>query len=335
LITILYTNTMKKTQNKRTVIVGIFIFLGVIILIAGVLILGGKKKTFKKAFTVTAIFNDVNGLLDGNNVWFSGVKIGAVKNLKLIDSARVEVEMRIESSSRHLIRKDAKAKIASDGLIGNRIITIYGGTYKMPAVQPGDTLWVEQSKSNEEMMNTLQTSNNNLLSITDNLRSITEKLAAGQGSIGKLLTNDTFASYLQITAGSLQDASADIKVLASNLSGYSAKFQTKGVLANDLVTDTSLFNTLRSASVMVQEASVNARELTENLKNVSYRLKDSSNLAGVVFHDSLTANNMRVMVDNLRQGAQKFNEDMEALQHNFLFRGFFRKKAKRMQGRKS
>lgn len=54
-------------------------------------------------------------------------------------------------------------------------------------------------------------------------------------------------------------------------------------------------------------------------------------MAGVVFNDKEVADNLRIAVENLRAGTKKFDEDMEALQHNFLFRGFFRKKAKRAQ----
>lgn len=322
---------MKAAQGKRAVIVGIFIFLGIGIFISVVLVLGGQKKTFKKTITLKAIFNDVSGLMDGNNVWFSGVKIGMVKKMTLTDSTRVEVEMKIEKGLQHLIRKDARAKIGSDGLIGNKIIIIYGGSYTMPPVDPGDTLWVEKSLNTEAMMTTLQESNMNLLAITGNLRSVSEKMAEGQGTIGKLLTNDSMANELQSTAAILQNASGDIKMLASNLADYTSKFQTKGVLANDLVSDTSLFRTLKAASIQIHEASVNAQELTDNLKNVSYRMRDTSNLAGVVFQDTQAANNLKVMVEELREGAFKFNENMEALQHNFLFRGFFRKRAKRAQ----
>ena len=324
---------MKTGQNKRAMVVGIFIFLGIMILIAGVLVLGGKKKTFKKTITMKAIFKDVNGLLDGNNVWFSGVKVGTVKKIQLTDSARVEVEMRIDEELQRLIHKDAKAKIASDGLIGNRIIIIYGGTAEMPVVNSGDTLSVEKSLNTEAMMSTLHESNNNLLAITGNLKLISERLSGGQGSIGKLLVNDTMANHLQSTASTLQYASADIKKLTSNIADYTSKFQTKGALANELVSDTSFFKTLKAASLQIQEAASNAKELTDNLKTVSYNLKDSSNMAGVVFHDKQTAENLRLAVENLRAGTKKFDEDMEALQHNFLFRGFFRKKAKRAQNK--
>ena len=82
---------MKSTSNKRAVIVGIFIFLGLAIFIITVLTLGSQHKTFEKSITVKAIFDDVNGLQKGNNIWFSGVKIGTIKKISISGNAKVEV----------------------------------------------------------------------------------------------------------------------------------------------------------------------------------------------------------------------------------------------------
>src|SRR5947207_15716536 len=111
-------------QTNRSVIVGLFIFFGLAILLSAVLILGSQKKAFEKTITLSAVFNDVSGLQNGNNVWFSGVKIGTVKGVKLISGDRVEVQMRVEARSQDFIHKDAKVKIGSDGLIGNKIVMI-------------------------------------------------------------------------------------------------------------------------------------------------------------------------------------------------------------------
>src|SRR5215467_2692560 len=112
---------MKPVQNRRAILVGLFIFFGVAILFGGMLVLGSQRKTFEKTITLNAIFNDVGGLQKGNNIWFSGVKVGTVKRLKLISQTQVEVEMRVEKQAEDYIRKDSRAKIGSDGLIGNRI----------------------------------------------------------------------------------------------------------------------------------------------------------------------------------------------------------------------
>lgn len=322
---------MKAQQSKRTVIVGIFIFLGIAILMAGILVLGGQRKTFEKTITLSAVFNDVSGLQKGNNVWFSGVKIGTVKGVKLIAGDRVEVNMRVEARSQDFIHKDSKAKIGSDGLIGNRIIIIHGGTQGTATVKSGDSLQTDLPLNSAEMMNTLDESNKNLSAITNDFKVVSKRLADGEGTVGKLLTDDALANQLEITSTRLQTASANIILLAANLAEYTAKFQQKGSLMNELVNDTIFFSRLKAASLQIQEASNNAKELTNNLSEVSYKLKDSSNVAGVLFNDQESAAKLRTAIENVQAGTKKFDEDMEALQHNFLFRGFFRKRAKQQQ----
>jgi len=318
-------------QSNKGVIVGIFIFFGVAILLAAILVLGGQRKAFEKTITLSAVFNDVSGLQKGNNVWFSGVKIGTVKGVKLITGDKVEVEMRIEARSQNFIHKDSKVKIGSDGLIGNKIIIIYGGSGAAGIVKSGDALASDVPLNSSEMMSTLQESNKNLSQITSDFKIVSKRLADGEGTVGKLLTDDALATQLEVTSQRLQTASANIILLASNLAEYTSKFQQKGTLMNELVSDTIFFNRLKAASLQIQEASQNAKELTGNLSEVSYKLKDSSNVAGVLFNDQESAARLRLAIENVQAGTKKFDEDMEALQHNFLFRGFFRKRAKQQK----
>ncbi len=322
---------MKAIQGKRAVIVGIFILIGIAIFMGALITLGKQKKTFTKGILVKAVFDNVSGLQVGNNIWFSGVKVGTVKKMELTNNAKVIVDMTIDKKSRDFIHEDAKAKIGSDGLIGNKIVVIYGGTQTTPAIKANDILQVEAALSTEEMMNSLQENNKNLLAITSDFKMISRRLASGEGSVGRLLTDDSFMDQLQATAGTLQRASANIQDLSSNMADFSAKLQTEGTLANDLVSDTTIFKSLRSSVAQIQEASDNAKELTGNLRTASQKINDSSNTVGVLLHDQQTADNLRATIENLQSGTQKFDEDMEALQHNFLFRGFFRKKAKREQ----
>src|SRR5436190_10098382 len=146
---------MKQTNNKRAVVVGIFIFLGLAILVAGVLTLGGQKNTFQKKLTVKAVFDDVGGLQTGNNVWFSGVKIGTVKKMTVRGTSQVEVLMNIDQKDQQYIRKDAKAKISSEGFIGNKLVISYGGTMGVQQIEEDDVLGVEKGLSTDEMLATL------------------------------------------------------------------------------------------------------------------------------------------------------------------------------------
>src|ERR1035437_5247326 len=156
---------MNESPNRRAVIGGLFV-------LAGILVVGNLHKTFDKKIKVISRFDDVNGLQTGNNIWFSGVKIGTVNNLHFFGKSQVEVIMNSETKAQQYIRKDPKVKISSDGLIGNKILVIYGGTARSKEVQQGDTLEVEKTFSSDDMINTFQENNKNLLAITADFKTI-------------------------------------------------------------------------------------------------------------------------------------------------------------------
>ena len=319
---------MKQTNNKKAVTVGIFILLGLLILVAGVLTLGGQKNSFQKKLTVRAIFDDVGGLQTGNNVWFSGVKIGTVKKMTFHGGSQVEVIMNIDQKNQQYIRKNAKAKISSEGFIGNKLVVIYGGSMQAPAVEENDALGVEKALSTDEMMSTLQENNKNLLDITNNFKVVSKRLTDGEGSIGKLLTDESLSNNLETTVNGLKQASANAQQLTASLSSYASQLQKEGSLTNDLVTDTVIFNRLRSTVAQLQQTSKTASEVANNFKEVSATINSNNSPVGVLLNDPQAAADLKTILSNLNSGTEKLDENMEAMQHNFLFRGYFKKKDK-------
>jgi phospholipid/cholesterol/gamma-HCH transport system substrate-binding protein len=311
---------MKVPKNKTAVLTGIFVLAAIAIFIVTILIIGKKNNSFTKSIVAKATFNDVNGLGKGNNVWFEGVKIGTVKDVVFAGKG-VEVSFTIEDSALPHIYADSKAKLGSDGLIGNKIIVIYGGSSTASTVKAGHVFGVEKTASTEEIMNTLQASNKNLLVITDNFRTITTDMASGKGNIGKLLKDETLMNKLQATMLSLQKSGSNAETLTANLAGFSEKLNKKGSLANELATDTSLFSSLRETAAELKQASLSARMVADNLKT-------SSGSVGALLNDKTMASNLKNTMANLQSSTHKLDETMEALQHNFLVRGFFKKKEK-------
>jgi len=324
---------MKSNKNTRAFIVGIFIFLGLAIFVVTILTLGGQQKTFQKSIKVRAVFDDINGLQKGNNIWFSGVKIGTVKKISFYGTSQVEVDMNIDEASRQYIRKNAKARISSDGLIGNKIIVLYSGTANAPTVEEGDMLGVEKAINPDEMMMTLQANNKNLLDITNDFKVVSKGITEGKGTLGKLLTDETLINELQKTMVMLRKASANAEAVSSNVASYTAKLQTKGTLANDLITDTAIFSRLRSTTAQIEEVSRRAGTIVNNLyatsEGINRSLNNTSSPVGMLLNDEETAANIKVTLKNLQSSSKKLDEDLEAVQHNFLLRGFFKKKAKR------
>lgn len=319
---------MKSTIKRRATIVGLFLFFGLVILAAGILAIGNLHNSFVKKFIVATIFDEVNGLQPGNNIWFSGVKIGTVSTLDFYGKSQVKVSMKLDRAAQSYIRKDAKAKISTDGLIGNKIIVIYGGTDSAAAVEDGDTLGIEKTLSTDDMMNTLQKNNENLLSITNDFKIISKKIMDGQGTLGKLLTDDSLYNNIGQTVTVLKKAAENAEKLTASISDYGAKMNQKGSLTNDLVSDTIVFNTIKATVLEFKQISATAAELTTNLKNATTDLNNSNSPAGVILHDQPAASDLKATIKNLEISTQKLNEDLEALQHNFLLKGYFKKKAK-------
>jgi phospholipid/cholesterol/gamma-HCH transport system substrate-binding protein len=160
-------------------------------------------------------------------------------------------------------------------------------------------------------------------------------LTNGQGSLGKLLHDETLVNTLQGTLTKLNTAAANAQSFAADLSSYTAKLQDKGSLANDLVTDTVVFARLRSSVVKLQEIAQSAEVIVQsaevivhNLDSASAGLNNTSSPVGVMLNDPKAAADLKATLHNLSLGSKKLDEDLEAVQHNFLLKGFFRKKAK-------
>jgi phospholipid/cholesterol/gamma-HCH transport system substrate-binding protein len=317
---------MNEPSDKHGIIVGFFILLGIAILIAGILIIGNLHETFKQKMRVAVLFEDVNGLQAGNNVWFSGVKIGTVNNLEFYGKSQVKVVFKIETKVQAYIRKDAKVKISTDGLIGNKILVIYGGTPAAGQVQEDDTLGTEKTFSSEEMMNTLQENNNNLKSITGDFKIISKKLVNGEGTIGKLLKDTSVYTNIDAATASLKQASAKAEQLIASLSTFSSGLNKKGTLANQLVTDTVVFNSMKASVLKLHSIADTASLFISDLKHAGSNPKSSM---GLLLHDEESGAHLKATIKNLESSSQKLDEDLAAVQHNFLLRGYFKKQAKK------
>ncbi len=320
---------MSAEKNKRTVIVGLFVTIGLLILIVGVFTLGGQKKAFAPSIDIQAVFDNVNGLQKGDNVWFSGVKVGVVKSIEFNGSSQIRVIMHIERKAREFIRKDAKAKVGAEGFIGNKLVVIYGGSEKAGPIEGGEHLMVEKTLSTDDMMATLQKNNENLVAITTDFKTVSNRLVNGEGTAGALLTDASLYKSLASTASNLQVAARNSQLLSSRIAEYTAQLEKPGSLANGLVHDTVIMTSLQAAVKQINDAANAAKSFTLNLKTVSDQLRTDNNAAGVLLNDQEAAEDLKAILENLNSGSRKLDEDLEALQHNFLFRGYFRKKAKR------
>lgn len=315
-------------ENKRSVIVGIFVFLGIGILVAGVLTLGGQQKKFVSAIHLKAVFDDIGGLQTGNNIWFSGVKIGTVRKINFYGDSQVEIEMNVEESVGKYIRKDSKATISSDGLIGNKIIVIHGGSTEAPPVEDGDRLEAIMPLDTDNMMETLQANNENLVEITNDLKVLTGKLAAGEGIVGAVMTDSLLAQNFRTILSNLERASVSSNKMIADLNSFTGKLNQKGNMLNDLVTDTTMVTDLKATMENLRVTSANTETLTREFKAITDKLNSSDNSLGMLLNDAEFAKTLKSTLENTDSATYNLNRGMEALEYTWPFNKGFKRKAK-------
>lgn len=319
------------SDNKRSIIVGLFVLIGLIILVTGILVLGGQQNRFVKTVRVTANFSNVSGLKKGSNVWFSGVKIGTIREVNFTTNRNVEIVMNIEEKSRIYIRKDAIAALSSEGFIGNKIIEIQGGSSSVPAIEEGDHLQSKEAINTDAMIATLQINNENLVAITENIKNLSDKVRQGEGTIGALFSDSTMALDVKTMIANLNQTAINSRRITEDFKNFSVQLNNEESLMGKLLNDTAVFYNLESAVAQLYGITQTASALSLNLMEVSEKLTEDDNAIGVFLNDREVADQLKRTLDNLEGSSQKLDKNMEALQHNFLLRGFFKREAKKAE----
>jgi phospholipid/cholesterol/gamma-HCH transport system substrate-binding protein len=310
---------MEESMNKRGIGVGFFIVIGLLLFVGGVMTIGNLHSTFQKKMTISTVFGDINGLQTGNNILFSGVKIGTIKRTEFYGKNQVKVIMNINIESKQYIRKNAMAKISTDGLIGNKILIIYGGSELAPEVEQDDTLANETALSTEEIMLTFQQNNLNVLALT-------KKLANGEGTMGKLISNDSIYYAIAATMNSLKIASANAQEIINSMANFTSKLNKEGTLVNELVSDTILYKSLKNSALKINKVADTAAIFIRNLKIAS---QNPNSPVGVMLHDEKVGAELKNIIVNLESSSKKLDTNLEAIQHSFLLRRYFEKKLKK------
>lgn len=307
---------------------GVFTLIGLVIFVAAIFLLGGKQSRFSKTVALKTVFDNASGLKVGNNVYFSGVKIGTIKRISLEGSSQVEIDFAIGVDSRQYIRKDARVRVSSEGFIGNKTLVIEGGSVNVELVEDNDLLHSAESLDTEKMMSTLQVNNENLVAITGDIKKMSERVANGEGAVGALLSDSLMAVQFKAIMASLTQTAANTERVTTALNAFTNKLNTEGSLANELLTDTMVYASLRSSAAQLQGITQTTAALVQNLEKASGKVNSSDNTLGTLLNDAQMAEQMKRTMENLEQSSAKLDQNMEALQHNFLFRGYFRRQAK-------
>lgn len=314
---------MEKTTSQK-IRLGLFVIIGLLIFILAVYFIGDKQKMFGKTNHLEAIFNNVNGLQLGNNVRYSGISVGTVRGIEMINDTTIRVDMIIDKTIFTHIKKNAIATIGSDGLVGNMIINIIPGIGEEASVQPGDEIRSRNRVSTDDIFNTLSKTNKNAATLTANLLKITDKMMDGKGTMGSLITDTLMARDLKETMRYLKltgkGASETVLKLNQLIESLDNKDNVIGVIK-----DSAVAQKIKNMVTNLDESSVGIDKAITNLNATIKNIKDGKGAINYLSNDPKLVRNIDSTMTNINQASFRLNENLEALKHNFLFRGYFRK----------
>ncbi|SKC83553.1 MlaD family protein [Ohtaekwangia koreensis] len=317
----------KTVDNAK---VGLFVVAGIIFLVFTLYMIGKNRNLLGTTFIIKAIVSNVNGLVPGNNVRFKGIDVGTVKSVSVENDTAIVVTMLIDEKLKSFIKKNAIASIGTDGLMGNKLININSQPGHAEPVHEGDIIFSRKAVETDEMLRTLNTTNDNIARISTNLYEITEKLNRSE-SLWTLLSDTVITQDLRLAVHDFRIAGKSTASFTRNANGIVEKFQSGDGLINRLFMDTTLAGQLNSSLQQIQDASVKTSEMMKDLRHVVEDMKEGEGTAGLILSDTLLREKLFKSASNIEQGTERFNENMEALKHNFLFRSYFKKKEKQQR----
>lgn len=315
---------MESQEIKRNMKLGAFVLGGVALFLISVFYLGRENNIFSKTFSVSAVFKNVEGLKDGDNVWLSGVKIGTVKNVSIISEGQVIVTMALKEKQNEFIKKDATANIGSDGLVGNKIVVIRPGS-AAETIHDNDTINSFSPTDTQELFNLAKEVGTDIKAITSDLKVTTAKINAGQGVIGELLNEGEMAKELRASMSAIRRASENATRATNEINKMLTEINQGDGLMTKLIRDTTYAAQFSRTMENVEQVGENAKKMAADLKEVTDKMNDRNNAMGVLLTDTTFATKLKTTMTNAEKASAKLDENLKAMRSSWPFKKYFRK----------
>lgn len=313
--------------NERTNIfkLGAFVLLGATLLILGLYLLGAKRDLFSRTLDVSAEFREVNGLRAGSNVRYAGIDVGTVVEITIVSDTVVRVDMMVRRKDAAHIRADAVVEIASDGLMGNKLVNILPGDAHGAALADGAVLRSSPGLDTDAMLRTLGTSNENLVAITGNLRDLTQRLNSEDGLLS-LLTDTVIVREVHDMITDVRGAAANARAITQHADEIVRDLQAgKGALGV-LMSEPAAEQQVRQVLGNLQHVSDSLARVAQELARFAEGLNKQGGLGHTLTRDTAVVADVKRVIANLDTSSATLSEDLRALQRNWFFRKYFKEK---------
>ncbi|WP_035758809.1 MlaD family protein [Flavobacterium tegetincola] len=204
---------------------GMFVTAGIILFFLAIFVIGKQKNLFDPVFTVKANFENVSGLQVGNAVRFSGINVGTVDQILIVNDSTVQVTMLVKKDVQKFIKDDSEAGIGSEGIIGDKLIVLSRGGSSTKVIKEGQVIASNEPIETDAIIESLQMTADNAAIATEEIAEIMVKINDGKGSLGKLINDDSMAESLDATMTNLKTST---KKLDENMEAAKSNFLLRG-----------------------------------------------------------------------------------------------------------
>lgn len=295
---------MDTHTQKFKVRLGLFVAGGLALFILAIFIIGKQKNMFNPVFKVTTTFYNVSGLQVGNNVRFSGINVGTVDKIIIINDSTVRVEMLVRKEIQQFIKADSEVAIGSEGLIGDRLVIITQGSTDALMAKEGQRLSSNEPVETDAIVASLKVTAGNAEVITQQLAEVMTNINTGKGTLGRLIQDSTIAEDINQTILNFKESSTRL-----NEAMETSKQTVSSILSSLDVT------------------AGNTADITKQLELSVVEINNGKGTLGRLIYDTIIANNLNSTIINLNKTSDGLNQTIDAFQHSLLLRGMFRKKA--------
>jgi len=314
-------------ETSKNIRVGAFVLVGTVLLIFTLYLIGAKQNLFGSTFELKSQFKNVNGLMPGNNVRFTGIDIGTVKTVEIINDSTVDVTMVIEDKVQAFIKKNATAMVGTDGLMGNKLINISSSNEAAESVEDGDFLVSKSPLGTDDMMRTLNITNENVKDITIDLKNIVHRLNS-PNTLWSILMDTIVADNVKQAIVNIKVTGERSAIITGDLSRIVKHIKDGKGTIGALIADTTMAVKLNQSIVNIKLITDSLALVTGDIHYITAKIKKGEGGIGTVLMDTTFVNNLNATMKNVKSGTKNFDENMEALKHNILLRNYFKKKEK-------
>ncbi len=302
------------TTSNHTWKLGLFVIIGITFFVVTVYFVGATRNLFGSTIHLKSNFKNVAGLKVGNNVRFSGINIGTIQSIAFVSDTLVTVDFIIKDEIQKFIKTDAKTSIGTDGLMGDKILTVSPGTPANPVVKENAFIVSDKAIEMSDIMKSLKTSMDYTGIVTKQLSEFSCKINNGKGTLAKVLTDEKFSKSIDKTLQNLESGSAEFLLFTKTMN-------TKNGTLSKLMTDPTYANSIKKTLVTFEKSAADINDFTS-------KLKDNKGIIPRLLSDEKMANTLDSTLINLQASTKKLNTLEDAAANNFLLRGYFKKQKK-------